>query len=326
MTDTNTAGRGWAYTGIILGGLVSVAANVAHSFIAPTGAAAGWTPEPGAVISAIVWPVFLFIAVEILARITWPHGAWWSLLRYAGMLPVAAVAAFVSYRHLSGLLAHYGEEAIVYRLGPLAVDGLMVMATGALLATSARTHRTPTNPTAAAPSAAPSTNAATPPATPPDTPTGKAPVKRAPAKKASPAKAATATPRPAPRTPIPSPVSTVATTISESATSPATPARTVPTAPAQATAPPTADIPVAPVGAAQPLTRPVPAAILTRAMHLAEAHRAATATPITANELAVRLRVNTDIANQLIALLDLAPNSPTTPITHLNGTPVGANK
>jgi hypothetical protein len=40
----------------------------------------------------------------------------------------------VSYRHLSGLLAHYGEEPIIYYVGPLAVDGLMVMATAALAA------------------------------------------------------------------------------------------------------------------------------------------------------------------------------------------------
>ena len=41
----------------------------------------------------------------------------------------------VSYRHLSGLLAFYGEDGITSTVGPLAVDGLMVMATGALLAT-----------------------------------------------------------------------------------------------------------------------------------------------------------------------------------------------
>jgi hypothetical protein len=133
-------GRGWAYTGAIAGGLVSIAANVAHSFIPPHGAPALWRPESGAVVGAVVWPVFLFIAVEILARVAWPHGPVWHILRWAGLLPVVVVAAPVSYRHLSGLLAHYGEEPIVYHLGPLAVDGLMVMATGALLATSR--HRT----------------------------------------------------------------------------------------------------------------------------------------------------------------------------------------
>lgn len=135
-TKTVATGRRWAYTGIILGGAVSIAANVAHSFIPPHGARIGWHPETGAVVGAIVWPVFLFIAIEIMARTVWPTGFQWKVLRWGGLVPVAAVAAFVSYRHLSGLLAYYGEERIVTILGPIAVDGLMAMATGALLASS----------------------------------------------------------------------------------------------------------------------------------------------------------------------------------------------
>src|SRR5262245_41734765 len=106
MTRPKQPGRGWAYTGAVLGGLVSVAANVAHSFIPPHGAPIGWHPEPGAVVGAIVWPVFLFVAVEILARTGWPQGISWRLVRFGGLVPVAGVAAFVSYKHLSGLLAH----------------------------------------------------------------------------------------------------------------------------------------------------------------------------------------------------------------------------
>ena len=135
MTNPHTAtGRRWAYLGIALGGLVSVAANIAHSFVPPHDAPTGWHPQGGAVIGAIVWPVFLFIAIEILIANHWPAGIRYRLLRFGGLLPVALVAAYVSYRHLSGLLAHYGEEEVVYRLGPFAVDGLMVMATGALYA------------------------------------------------------------------------------------------------------------------------------------------------------------------------------------------------
>jgi hypothetical protein len=98
------SGRGWAYTGVILGGAVSIAANVAHSFIPPAGSASDWTPEAGAVVGAVVWPVFLFIAVEIFARVAWPGGTGWYLMRWGGLLPVAGLAALVSYRHLSGLL------------------------------------------------------------------------------------------------------------------------------------------------------------------------------------------------------------------------------
>jgi hypothetical protein len=131
------SGRGWAYLGAILGGVVSIAANVAHSYVPPSGAPADWSPQTGAVIGAIFWPSALFVAVEILARVAWPAAARWFALRFAGLLPVALVAAVVSYGHLSGLLAFYGESQWTAAIGPLAVDGLMVMATGALIATSA---------------------------------------------------------------------------------------------------------------------------------------------------------------------------------------------
>lgn len=130
-------GRGWAYVGAALGGAVSIAANVAHSYVPPTGAPAGWQPEPGAVIGAVFWPVALFVVVEIVARTLWPAGRRWVALRYVGLLPVALVAAGVSYRHLSGLLTHYREDSLTATIGPLAVDGLMVMASGALIASAA---------------------------------------------------------------------------------------------------------------------------------------------------------------------------------------------
>jgi hypothetical protein len=131
------AGRVWAYVGAGSGAGVSVAANVAHSYVPPAGAPAGWSPHPGAVVGAVFWPLGLLVAIEILARVRWPAGGRWVAVRFGGLLPVALVAAVVSYRHLSGLLAFYGEDTITSRVGPVAVDGLMVMATGALLATSA---------------------------------------------------------------------------------------------------------------------------------------------------------------------------------------------
>jgi hypothetical protein len=125
---------GWPYVGVALGGAVSVAANVAHSFVPPSGAASDWSPEPGSVVLSVFWPVALFVVVEIFARTVWPVGRRWVALRLAGLLPVALVAAVVSYRHLSGLLDHYGEDRLTAVLGPLAVDGLMVTASAALVA------------------------------------------------------------------------------------------------------------------------------------------------------------------------------------------------
>ncbi|HZN20624.1 MAG TPA: hypothetical protein VFB84_20930 [Micromonosporaceae bacterium] len=138
MTTSRTTGRGWAYLGATLGGAASIAANVAHSYVPPPNAPAEWAPESGAVIGAVFWPLALFVAVEIFARTLWPAGRRWVLLRFAGLLPVAGVAAVVSYRHLSGLLSFYHDDALTVLIGPLAVDGLMVMATGALIATGTR--------------------------------------------------------------------------------------------------------------------------------------------------------------------------------------------
>jgi hypothetical protein len=131
-------GRGWGYAGAVLGGAVSVAANVAHSYVPPAGSPLGWLPPAGSVVGAVFWPVALFVAVEILARTSWQAGRRWVAVRFGGLLPVALVAAVVSYRHLAGLLAFYREDPLTVTIGPLAVDGLMVMATAALIATSQR--------------------------------------------------------------------------------------------------------------------------------------------------------------------------------------------
>jgi hypothetical protein len=133
-------GLGWAYAGVALGGAVSVAANVAHSLVPPADAPAGWRPMHGAVLAAVFWPVALFVAIEILARTTWPAGTPWRLVRLGGLLPVALVAAVVSYRHLSGLIRYYGEDGLTATFGPLAVDGLMAVASAALLAVSAQSE------------------------------------------------------------------------------------------------------------------------------------------------------------------------------------------
>ena len=134
--DGRRGGRGWAYAGAVLGGAVSVAANVAHSYVPPPGASPGWSPLPGAVVGAVFWPLALFVAIEILARTAWPEGAAWKVVRLGGLLPVAVVAAVVSYRHLSGLIRYYGEDGLTATVGPLAVDGLMIVASAAIVASA----------------------------------------------------------------------------------------------------------------------------------------------------------------------------------------------
>jgi hypothetical protein len=337
-TVTTRSGRGWAYTGAISGGLVSIAANVAHSFIPPHGAPAGWRPEFGAVVGAIVWPVFLFIAVEILARVAWPAGLVWHFVRWAGLLPVAVVAALVSYRHLSGLLAHYGEEPIVYYLGPLAVDGLMVMATGALLATGR--HHTTNTATAESdirsvsqPSAI--HNTAVPRITAGPAITSKSSPSPVDSDPTGPA----ATPEPAPAkavTPeVPTPAELAARITQPRPTDPVTPVAvsrpaahtthrprpTRPSTPAPSLAPSTTDTPVTASDAAQ-LTLPVvPPDLLARAAQVARQYRTEHGAPITPGQLAVRLKVTSEQAGQALAVLDLdqSDRNPTTPVPTVNG-------
>jgi hypothetical protein len=138
MSTRTSNGRGWAYIGTTLGGAVSLAANAAHSYVAPAGAPATWRPHTGAIMFAVFWPIALFVAIEMLARVLWRTGALWVIVRYVGLGPVAVVAAIVSYQHLSGLLATYGENRLTVVIGPLAVDGLMVLSAAAVMATSPR--------------------------------------------------------------------------------------------------------------------------------------------------------------------------------------------
>ncbi|RQW98577.1 DUF2637 domain-containing protein [Micromonospora inaquosa] len=294
MTTTNLRPTRWAYLGLVLGGLVSVAANIAHSFIAPKGAPQDWTPEPGAVVSAIVWPLFLFIAIEILARTPWPSGWGWDVLRWVGMPPVALVAAFVSYQHLSGLLRHYDEGTLVIWFGPIAVDGLMLMATAALLAAK----HTNTRPTELVPAPAPDTLAE---ASSPDIP-------------------ASPTVRPAAATP--------ATNPTPENTQPANEPITLPTSGEDTDTPttvePTPDItdkdptpaPTAPAVTAGPAP-----ALLAGARIVATAHEKAHGEPITPGQLAVRLRVPTATAADILTALNTQPTINNRP--H-NGTAVGA--
>ncbi|PRY30255.1 hypothetical protein [Pseudosporangium ferrugineum] len=332
-------GRRWAYIGAALGGTVSIAANIAHSYVPPAGVTAeGWSPNFGAVIGAVFWPVALFVATEILTRVAWPTGWTWQLLRWLGMVPVAFVAALVSYRHLSGLLAFYGEEPIVCVLGPLAVDGLMVMATGAILATGTHQHPEPV-PTPAVPD--PVRIAA------PTLPAVPAPRTTAPPPAGDPEPATTPAPTPEPvpalRTDaVPTPAQVAArvtpspTTIPlrPTATRPATagtpkprPRKTETTRPAKPLAAPATDTPVTePEPAQLPLPYTVDPALLAKAHEIATQYRTETGTPIKPVQLAARLRVNSEQATQALAVLHLGPDSPTTPIPTVNGKPVKATR
>jgi hypothetical protein len=150
MSSAKPRGRAWAVAAFLLGIAMSIAANIAHvwhptpeTLQAAHTTAADYQPEIGAQVTAAFYPVALLLTVEILVRVPWPGGRLWSLARYVGAGVVATVAAVVSYRHMAGLLAAYGEDDLTAAIGPLAVDGLMVVASFALLAIGRQTAHEP---------------------------------------------------------------------------------------------------------------------------------------------------------------------------------------
>lgn len=112
-----------------LGIVVSILANIGHIWFVSK-------PEDGAMVSAMVfagfWPIGLAIAVEVLSRVTWPKGLKWAGI--IGTAFVGVVALIMSYRHMNGLLLHFGESDLSAALGPLGVDGLLIVGGFAILA------------------------------------------------------------------------------------------------------------------------------------------------------------------------------------------------
>jgi hypothetical protein len=105
------------------------------------------------------------------------------------------------------------------------------------------------------------------------------------------------------------------------------PRKPEPTTPAAELAAPATNISVtAPEPAQLALPMPVDPSLLDRADKVARQYRTEHGTPITAGQLAARLRVNSEQAAQALAVLDLGPNTPTTKIPTVNGTPVKASR
>ena len=123
MNTPDRPGRVSAWAAFILGVAASVAANVAHA-----------QPQLGARLASGFAPVALLLTVEIMSRVPWPAGGWWTFGRFAGTGTVALVAGVTSYSHMYGLLRHYGETKLIAAIQPACVDGLMVVASLALLA------------------------------------------------------------------------------------------------------------------------------------------------------------------------------------------------
>jgi len=125
----NSNGRRWAHFWLVVALLVSVAANITHTVMADSEISL-WLRVPG----AMVWPLFTFGGIETMARIIWEQRWTHSIARNA-LLAAAVPAAITSYEHQFTLLGMMGERPMIQFIGPLAIDGLMIGCTMALLLT-----------------------------------------------------------------------------------------------------------------------------------------------------------------------------------------------
>ena len=135
-SHSSVGGRMVAWAGFVFGSVMSVAANVLHTWLPATDRPPGWSPAVAAQIGAAVWPIGLLLSVEVLSRVRWPRGWQWMLARFAGTGAVALGSAIISYGHLRDVLLAWQYAPLAAAVGPLVLDGLMVISGFALLAMS----------------------------------------------------------------------------------------------------------------------------------------------------------------------------------------------
>lgn len=118
IAQPKPSGRLLAWTALLVALAASVAANVAFA-----------QPAPGPRLSAGVAPVLVVLAAGLLERVPLSGVQMWRRLLAYGGLGVVVVAAFVtSFEHQYQLLIQYGNAKLSAVLLPIAVDGLIVLA------------------------------------------------------------------------------------------------------------------------------------------------------------------------------------------------------
>ncbi|WP_433530267.1 DUF2637 domain-containing protein [Micromonospora sp. CA-263727] len=127
MTNGQLVRMQWAVRATLaLGVAASVTANILHAQANPISQTiAAWPP------------LALLITVELVTRIPVHHRAL-GAIRIVAATAIAAIAAFISYHHMVGVVARYGETGTVPYLLPLSVDGLIIVASVSLVELAAR--------------------------------------------------------------------------------------------------------------------------------------------------------------------------------------------
>ncbi|WP_280432619.1 hypothetical protein [Nocardia brasiliensis] len=119
--------------------MLSVAANWLHTWLPAATMPDGWHPGVAPQIGSAVWPIGLLLSVEVLSRTRWRRGMAWILGRYLGAGSVAIGSAIISYRHVYDVLTAWDYGHLGAAVGPVVLDGLMVISGFALLSESAVT-------------------------------------------------------------------------------------------------------------------------------------------------------------------------------------------
>jgi hypothetical protein len=111
---------------LMLGVAASVVANVLHALDNPISQTiAAWPP------------LALLLTVELISRVP-VHTRSLAFVRLLATAAIAGIAAWVSYWHMVGVAARYGETGASPYLLPLSVDGLIVVASICLVELSGR--------------------------------------------------------------------------------------------------------------------------------------------------------------------------------------------
>jgi hypothetical protein len=122
-----------AWVGFVFGSLVSIGGNLLAARIPPKPTPQAWSPDVWAQVGSTVWPVALLISVEVLSRTIWPKTLLSRAVRYVGVGAVALFSAVISYQHIQAVLISWNYEGLSAGVGPLAVDGLMVVSGAAMV-------------------------------------------------------------------------------------------------------------------------------------------------------------------------------------------------
>lgn len=144
------AGQLIAWCAFAFGSVISILANVMDARIPkpPDGVdpatwvvPENWSAPIEAQLGAAVWPIALLLSVEVLSRVKWAPGLMWQFARFGGVGTVGLGSAVISYGHIHGVLVAWGYTAVGAGVGPLVVDGLMIISGFALLSISQGSHR-----------------------------------------------------------------------------------------------------------------------------------------------------------------------------------------